>query len=146
GIRMNGPLAAVIACTTESNGLDGIRIDGTDAVLDGNQSGTLKDDGNGGFGFVVNGMGANVYQNTAEANAGGGFLVAAPTVRFKANSSTSTGGPGFRFTGGGSGLDSNRSEFNGGFEFDLAPGNLDESGNRANGNTITFGPEGGKFE
>jgi hypothetical protein len=46
----------------------------------------------------------------------------------------------------GAGLDSNRSEFNGGFEFDIAPGNLDETGNRANGDTITFGPEGGLFE
>ena len=54
--------------------------------------------------------------------------------------------PGFRFTAPGCGLDSNRSEFNGGLEFDIAAGNLDESGNRANGSTITFGPEGGAFE
>ncbi len=146
GIRMNGPLPKVVACTTESNGLDGIRVDGIDAILDGNQSGALKANGNGGFGFLVNGMGANVYQNSAEANAGGGFLLTAPTVRFKANSATSSGGPGFRFTVGGSGLDSNRSEFNGGFEFDIAAGNLDETGNRANGSTILFGPEGGTFE
>lgn len=146
GVRMTGALSRIIACTTEANGLDGFRVDGADAVLDGNQSGAFKDNGNGGFGFVLNGLGANVYQNSTEVNAGGGFLVNAATVRFKANSATSNGGPGFRFVTAGSALDSNRSERNGGLEFDIAAGNLDETGNRANGSTIVFGPEGGTFE
>jgi len=146
GVRLTGAQTRLIACTTEANGLDGFRVEGPDALLDGNSSGQLKDNGNGGFGYVVTGLGANVYSNSAEANGGGGFLVSNPTVRFKANSATSNGGPGFRFTSAGAALDSNRSEFNGGFEFDIAPGNLDETGNRANGDTITFGPEGGLFE
>ncbi len=145
GIRLLGNGGEILGSSIELSGLDGLRIDGADTRVDGIQSGALKESGNSGYGFVVNGIGASIYQSTAEANAGGGFLVNNATIKFKANSATSNLGTGIRFTQGGSGLDSNRSELNGGFAFDIAPGNLDETGNRANGSTILFGPEGGTF-
>lgn len=146
GIVANGPGARLISNTLEKNGGDGIVVTGANAVIDGNQLGSLKDDGNGGWGMLVTGELADVYSNTAEANLAGGYRIRSATVRFKSNDATSNRGTGFSIDSAGSLLDSNRADFNEGFEFDIAPGNIDLSGNRANGSMIEFPIDGGAFD
>jgi hypothetical protein len=65
---------------------------------------------------------------------------------FKSNSAEGNGGIGFDVATSGVVLDTNAAEENSGLEWSVAAGNVDDSGNKANGNVISIPPAGGTFE
>jgi len=146
GVVLKGTGNAVNKNQSDENGAAGFLVIGESNTLLGNGAGSLTDKGNTGVGFLVTAAGNVLDTNEAEANLGGGFLLQATPAIFKGNRADSNSGVGFDVATSGTALDSNTAEMSTGVEWLVAAGNVDESGNRANGRTIVIPPEGGSFE
>lgn len=145
GMVVSGDANNITANRSDENGADGFVITGIANDVNNNQGGSLTDQGNFGRGFWFNGLDTNVESNTAEANVSHGFQIDEDTADVQSNTAKENGANGFQVNSAGNNLDTNRSEDNVGFQFSIAPGNVDDSGNTADGSTITFGAGGGDF-
>ncbi len=110
--------------------------------LNNNGAGTPADQGNLGSGFEIFGDATIVENNRAEANATQGFYIASITAAVDGNYAGRNSGVGFDVVVAGNVLDTNVAERNDLAEFVIAAGNTDGQGNRANGSTFSFGPDG----
>ena len=146
GVVVKGTGNAVNKNQSDENGAAGFVVSGESNTLVGNGAGSLTDKGNGQVGFLVTAAGNLFDTNEAEANLGGGFLLQATPGVFKGNRADSNTGIGFAVAATGTLLDSNTAEKSTGFEWQVVAGNLDDSGNKANGRTIAIPAEGGSFE
>jgi hypothetical protein len=97
------------------NGLNGILVTGSGNTLSGNQSESGK--GNNGNGLQVTGNNNQLTSNKMYTNKGDGFNV----------------------FGTGNKLKTNLASSNTGFEFNIGAGNVDQTGNKANGVYCVFG-------
>lgn len=144
GITLYGTANELTANRSDLNGLAGYSV-GIGALLNdlnNNGAGTPTDQGNLGVGFEIFGAGTIVENNRAEANGDQGFYVATTTSAVDGNYAGGNRGVGFEIAVSGNNLDTNVAERNDLAEFVIAAGNVDGQGNRANGATFSFGPDG----
>lgn len=146
GIVVQGTGNTVRKNQSDENGAAGFVVSGESNMVTGNGAGSLTDKGNAQVGYLVTGASNVLDTNEAEANLGGGFLLQATPAVFKGNRAESNGGIGFDVSTTGTSLNSNTAEKSAGVEWQVAAGNVDASGNRANGRTISIPAEGGSFE
>jgi hypothetical protein len=110
------------------------------ASLEGNSA-----KGVGGWGFVVAGSGAQLDTNEVEV-AMAGVLVTGNANYLESVRVRQAAGVGIQVLGTDNALDTCEAEQNAGAEFSIGPGNIDEGGNSANGDSFTFTGAGGTFE
>lgn len=146
GIVVKGTANHVNKNQSDENGGSGFVVEGEGNELLGNGSGSLTDNGNSQLGFLITAANTILDTNEAEANLGGGFSLQATAALFKGNRAESNGGIGFDLVASGNSLDSNTAEKSTGMEWQVAAGNIDASGNKANGKTIAIPLAGGSFE
>jgi len=146
GIVVKGTGNTVNKNQSDENLAAGFVVSGEGNRLTGNGAGSMTDKGNSQVGFLVTGAGNILDTNEAEANLGGGFQLLATPAVFKGNRAESNSGVGFLIETTGTLLDSNAAEKSSGFEWSVAAGNVDDSGNKANGKGISIPAEGGSFE
>lgn len=146
GIVVDGSSNLVTANRSDENIQYGYVVTGTGNDISDNGAGSLTDQGNLLDGFWIAGFDNVVTNNEAEANLGSGFVVDEDTAEFKSNNANDNAGIGFDINGTGNALDTNVAEDNLGLEFSIAPGNVDEQGNRRNGQTFSFPSAGGDFD
>lgn len=146
GIVVSGSFNNITANSSDENLAFGYVVTGTGNDINNNGAGSLSDQGNLLDGFWIDGTATIVTDNDADANLGSGFVVDENTAVFDRNGAEGNAGVGFEINGTGNNLDTNIAADNGGFEFSIVAGNVDESGNRANGSTFSFSTGGGDFE
>lgn len=146
GLSLEGDHNRIDSNTFDENGGAGIDVSGTDNMIENNQLGSLTARGNGASGLRVLADGNRVSSNRADANVVAGYEIRGSTPVYENNRATRNFGPGHDLAVSGVFLESNRADENGGWEFLVAPFCLDLGGNRANGETIGFGDDGGAFE
>ena len=144
GISLNGTANELTANRSDLNGLAGysVAVGALLNDLNNNGAGTPADQGNLGVGFEIFGAGTIVENNRAEANGEQGFYIATVTAAMDGNYAGANHGVGFEIAVSGNNLDTNVAERNDLAEFVIAAGNVDGQGNRANGSTFAFGPDG----
>lgn len=146
GIVVSGDANNITANSSDENGAHGFVVSGIANDINNNGAGSLTDQGNFGHGFwFTGGLDSNIESNEAEANALNGFQIDEDSFDVQSNTAKENTGTGFVVSVAGNNLDTNRSEDNVGDEYDISAGNLDDSGNTADGATITFGAGGGIF-
>ena len=160
GMRVEGASNVLTGGSVLTNLANGVELIGNSNTL---QGATIQ--GNGGDGIVVGGTGNIVQNNTRiDQNKGNGILVSGPSNTLTANASESGKGnsldgvkvtgntnqltnnkmysnllDGFLITGTGNKLKTNLASNNTSLEFDIGAGNVDQTGNKANGATCSFG-------
>lgn len=146
GIVVSGDANLIVANRSDENIGHGFVVSGIANDISDNQAGSLTDQGNVGHGFwFTGGFDTNIETNTAEANGLNGFQIDEDSFDVKSNTAKENAGVGIAVSVAGNNLDTNRSEDNVGFEFSISAGNVDDSGNTADGATISFGAGGGDF-
>lgn len=143
GIVINASGTTVSRSGVESVAQHGLLITTTasNVMISGTNS-----KGVGGAGFVVDGSANLISTNGAEGNAGAGFQINGVSNQVENNSAAQNTGIGYLISGSNNICNTNSAEDNLDSEWLIAANNEDDSGNEANGQSITFTAAGGIFE
>jgi parallel beta-helix repeat protein len=135
GVVDAGISSKISRSSVDNTVANGFALNGTGANVSGNTAQAT------GYGFAVNGSGSVLTSNTAQFTQNG-FAISGTGHQFSSNQSKQNAGIGFWVGGTSNTFTSNNAELNAGAEWNIGPSNLDGGGNKANGSTFTFDATG----
>jgi hypothetical protein len=144
GVQLIGNTNTLSGATIQSNTGNGVLVAGNFNTVKSNSRINL----NGGNGILVTGDSNTLSSNASESGKGNTLNgirvdVGGDTNQLTDNKMYTNKVDGFSVFGSGNKLKSNQGINNTGFEFNIGPGNTDQTGNKANGVTCSFGAAGG---